>query len=83
MGLDDKFDAAGDKLKGKLDEVVGKATGDDSKVMKGKLEQAKGGLKDTAADLKAHAKETAEERRVDRNDRRNEDEAAPGVSPAE
>ncbi|MCH6471175.1 CsbD family protein [Sinomonas terrae] len=70
MGLEDKFDAAGDKIKGKVEEAVGKATDDDSKVLKGKAEQAKGSLKDTAADIKAHVKETAEERRADSDDGR-------------
>lgn len=83
MGLEDKFDAAGDKLKGKLDEAVGKATDDDSKVLKGKVEQAKGSLKDAAADLKAHVKETAEEHHADRNDGPTRDGPAPGASPAE
>ncbi|MDQ0259556.1 CsbD family protein [Sinomonas atrocyanea] len=66
MGLEDKFDAAADKLKGKVEEAVGRATNDRSKVVKGKMDQAKGGLKDTVADLKAHAKDSADEAARDR-----------------
>lgn len=68
MGIEDKADAAGDKLKGKFDEMVGKATDDESRVVKGKAEQAKGEIKDTAADVKAHLKDTASEHR-EREDR--------------
>ena len=68
MGIEDKFDAAGDKLKGKADEVIGKATDDESRVIKGKAEQAKGSVKDTVADVKAHVKDSADEARADRAD---------------
>ena len=54
MGIDDKADAKGDKLKGKVDEVIGKITDDESRVVKGKAEQAEGSIKDTVADVKAH-----------------------------
>jgi uncharacterized protein YjbJ (UPF0337 family) len=68
MGIEDKFDAAGDKLKGKVDEVVGKVTNDESRVVKGKAEQAKGSVKDTVADVKAHVKDSADEDRPDATD---------------
>ncbi|NKX55818.1 CsbD family protein [Arthrobacter mobilis] len=60
MGLGDKFDAAKDKIKGKADEAIGKATDDDSRVVQGKAEQASGGIKDTVADAKAHLREDTE-----------------------
>lgn len=69
MGLEDKLNAAGDKVKGKVEEAVGRATDDRSKIIKGKADQAKGGVEDTVADLKAHAKETAAEAREDRERR--------------
>lgn len=78
MGLEDKLNAAGDKLKGKVEEAVGRATDDNSKVMKGKADQAKGSIKDTVADLKAHAKESAEEaRNRDRTGEAGRDGLAP------
>ena len=83
MGLEDKFDAAGDKLKGKVEEAVGRATGDDSKVLKGKAEQVRGSLKDAAADIKAHVRETVAEGRGDRPDERNADGTDPGATRAE
>lgn len=57
MGLNEKFDAAKDKVGGKIKETVGKATDDHSKVLEGKLDQAKGAAKDKVADAKAHLNE--------------------------
>lgn len=68
MGIDDKADAKGDKLKGKLDEVIGKVTDDDSRVLKGKAEQVEGSIKDTVADAKAHLKDSADKAHDDHRD---------------
>lgn len=65
MGIFDKFDAAKDKVVGKVKETVGKATDDNSKVVEGKLDQAKGAAKDKLADTKAHLKEDATELHTD------------------
>lgn len=50
-----------------VDEVIGKATDDESRVLKGKAEQAKGSVKDAVADVKAHLKDSAD-KRDDRKD---------------
>jgi uncharacterized protein YjbJ (UPF0337 family) len=42
----------GDKIKGKANEMIGKATDDTSKEMKGKAQQGKGEIKDQASDAK-------------------------------
>ncbi|NKX49002.1 CsbD family protein [Arthrobacter deserti] len=60
MGMGDKFDAAKDKIKGKVDEAVGKATDDTSRTLKGRAEQARGEAKDTVADARAHLREDAD-----------------------
>lgn len=65
MGIADKFDAAKDKVAGKVKETVGKATDDHSKVVEGKLEQVKGAAKDKLADAKAHLKEDASDVHTD------------------
>jgi uncharacterized protein YjbJ (UPF0337 family) len=65
MGIGDKFDAAKDKVTGKIKETVGKATDDNSMVVEGKVEHAKGTVKDKLADAKAHLKEDAENRHTD------------------
>ena len=41
-----------DQVKGKVNETAGKATGDDSKELKGKLQQEAGKIKEKAEDLK-------------------------------
>jgi uncharacterized protein YjbJ (UPF0337 family) len=41
--------STGDKIKGKANEMIGKATGDKPKEVKGKGQQAKGGAKDKLA----------------------------------
>jgi uncharacterized protein YjbJ (UPF0337 family) len=46
-----------DKLKGKAKEVAGAATGDKGTENKGKLEQAKGSVKNAGQNLKERAKE--------------------------
>lgn len=59
MGIADKFDAAKDKVAGKVKETTGKATDNHSQVAEGKLDQAKGTAKDKVADAKAHLSEDA------------------------
>ncbi|WP_343317581.1 CsbD family protein [Arthrobacter sp. TMP15] len=54
MGIGEKFDAAKDKIGGKIKETVGRATDDHSQIMDGKLDQARGVAKDKLADAKAH-----------------------------
>ena len=46
-----------DKLKGKVKEVAGAVTGDASTENEGKLDQAKGNLKEAGENLKQRAKE--------------------------
>lgn len=65
MSVGDKFEAAADKLKGKVEEAVGRLTHDDSKIAEGKAHQVKGGIKDKVADAKAHLKDTASESDTD------------------
>jgi uncharacterized protein YjbJ (UPF0337 family) len=60
MGMGDKFEAAKDKVKGKVNETVGDATDDHSREMKGKAQQVEGEAKDTVADAKAHLNEDAD-----------------------
>ncbi len=57
MSASDKISAAGDKLKGNVKEAAGRATGDDSKVAEGKLDQAKGDMKQAGANAKDSAKD--------------------------
>jgi uncharacterized protein YjbJ (UPF0337 family) len=52
MGADDKLDAKGDELKGKLKEGVGDATNDPGLQAEGKTDQAKGHLKEAAEKVK-------------------------------
>ncbi|WP_330278142.1 CsbD family protein [Lentzea sp. NBC_00516] len=52
MGADDKLDAKGDQLKGKVKEGVGDATDDQGLQAEGKTDQAKGHLKDAAENVK-------------------------------
>jgi len=52
MGAGDKFEAGLDKAKGKLEEAVGKATNDDSKVAEGKADQAAAQAKNLGEDVK-------------------------------
>ncbi|MFT4470095.1 CsbD family protein [Arthrobacter sulfonylureivorans] len=59
MGIGDKFDAAKDKVTGKVNEAVGDATDDRSREMKGKAQQVEGEAKDKLADAKAHLNEDA------------------------
>lgn len=42
--------STGDKAKGKGNELLGKATGDKSREVKGKAQQTKGDVKDAAAE---------------------------------
>ncbi|GAB3272665.1 hypothetical protein GCM10027449_09410 [Sinomonas notoginsengisoli] len=73
MGIEDKMDAAGDKLKGKAEEAVGRATDDNSKILKGKAHQAEGAFKNAAADIKAHLRDSADEAKARREARRDEE----------
>ncbi len=52
MGTDDKFDAKADQVKGKVKEGVGDATGDRSMENEGKMDQAKGHIKESAEKVK-------------------------------
>jgi uncharacterized protein YjbJ (UPF0337 family) len=52
----------GDKAKGKANELLGKATGDKPKQMKGKGQQAKGEFKDEFEKENERAKEDPETR---------------------
>jgi len=52
MGTDDKLDAKGDQLKGKLKEGVGDATDDPGLQAEGKTDQAKGHLKEGVEKIK-------------------------------
>lgn len=52
MGTDDKFDAKADQVKGKVEEGVGGATGDRGLENEGKMDQAKGHLKEAAQKMK-------------------------------
>ncbi|MGO8916181.1 MAG: CsbD family protein [Stellaceae bacterium] len=46
-----------DKVKGTIKEAVGKATGDKATEAEGKLDKAKGEVKDAAHDVKQHVKD--------------------------
>lgn len=48
---------AGDKIKGKANEMAGKVTGSRSKQVKGKAQQAKGGVKDEFEAEKARTRD--------------------------
>ena len=52
MGTDDKIDAKSDQLKGKVKEGVGDATDDQGLQSEGKVDQAKGHLKESAEKVK-------------------------------
>ncbi len=52
MGTDDKLDAKGDELKGKIKQGVGDATDDKGMETEGKVDQAKGHLKESAEKMK-------------------------------
>ncbi|MDT7790142.1 MAG: hypothetical protein QOF58_8561 [Pseudonocardiales bacterium] len=52
MGTDDKLDAKGDELKGTIKEGVGDATDDQGLQTEGKVDQAKGHLKESAEKVK-------------------------------
>ncbi|MGO4383055.1 CsbD family protein [Specibacter sp. RAF43] len=65
MGIGDKFEAAKDKVEGKVEELIGKATHDKSKIAEGKADQVKGTVKDKVADVKAHLNEDANKRHTD------------------
>jgi len=52
MGTDDKIDAKADQVKSKVKEGVGDATGDQQLQGEGKVDQAKGHLKEAAEKVK-------------------------------
>jgi uncharacterized protein YjbJ (UPF0337 family) len=52
MGAEDKIKAVAEKVAGKAKEAVGKATNDDKLVAEGKTDQAKGGIRDAAENVK-------------------------------
>jgi uncharacterized protein YjbJ (UPF0337 family) len=52
MGIDDKFDAKSDELKGKVKEGVGRATDDEGLEAEGRGDQVKGNLKQAAEKVK-------------------------------
>jgi uncharacterized protein YjbJ (UPF0337 family) len=60
MGVGDKLSAGLDKLKGKAEEAVGKATGDEKLVAEGRADQIKGEAKHAAAEVKEAAEETGD-----------------------
>ncbi len=62
----------GDKLKGKIKEVAGAATGDEKTESEGKLDQAKGHLKAAGENLKERARE-AMNKAADKAKRTSED----------
>ena len=52
MGLKDKAENAGDKLKGKAKEAEGRATGDRTRENQGKADQSKSDLKQAGENVK-------------------------------
>lgn len=52
MGFDDKVKNAAEDLKGKAEEAVGKATGNERLEAEGKVDQAKADAKKAAEDVK-------------------------------
>ena len=51
----------GDKIKGTVKETAGKAIGDKRTETEGKLDKAKGDVKDAARDVKEHVKQHGKE----------------------
>lgn len=60
MGIGDKLSAGLDKLKGKAEEAVGKATGDEKLVAEGRADQIKGAAKHAAEEVKDTARDTGD-----------------------
>ncbi len=52
MGTDDKARNAGEQVRGKTKETVGRLTGDEELEAQGKLDQARGDLKQAAEKVK-------------------------------
>jgi uncharacterized protein YjbJ (UPF0337 family) len=52
MGLDDKLDNAFEEKKGEAKEAVGKATDDEDLEAEGKVDKAKGGIKQAGEKVK-------------------------------
>jgi len=71
MGVGDKLSAGLDKLKGKAEEAVGKATGDEKLVAEGRADQIKGEAKHAAAEVKDAAHDVGEHIKDAIDDRRN------------
>ena len=57
MGVDDKFEASMDKVKGSAKETYGKAANDDEKIAEGKADQVKGNMKAAGENVKDAAKD--------------------------
>lgn len=57
MGLDDKLSAQGDKIRGTINEQVGKATGDEELEAKGVGEKVMGDLKHAGEKVKDAVKD--------------------------
>lgn len=52
MSAEDRIKAAAEKVAGKAKEAIGRVTHDEKLVAEGKAEQAKGGIRDAAEDVK-------------------------------
>lgn len=57
MGASDKMEAGMDKAKGKAKEAYGKVANDDEKIVEGKLDQAKGSMKQATEEAKDNVKD--------------------------
>ena len=57
MGADDKISAGMDNAKGQAKEAFGKATDNDKLVAEGKMDQAKGDLRNAGENVKDAAKD--------------------------
>lgn len=61
MGIEDKFDAAKDKVAGSTKETAGKATGDSKLEGEGKAQNLQGKVKDAAESVKDAASDAKEQ----------------------
>lgn len=60
MGTDKRIDAATDDLSGKAKEAAGKLTNDEQLKHEGRMDQAKGSVKDAVEDVKDAARKATE-----------------------
>lgn len=65
MGIEDRIDAAKDKLTGKTKEEIGKVTDDEQLEGEGKFDQIKGDLKEGVADVKDKVSDIADKLKSD------------------